>query len=46
VERNRPYGADGWQRSMAARLGLEASLRPRGRPRLKPEANEKEIGAK
>ena len=46
VQRNRPYGADGWQRSMAARLGLESSLRPRGRPRTKPEGQEKEIHAK
>jgi putative transposase len=46
VQRNRPYGADGWQRSMAARLGLESSLRPRGRPRTKPEGQEKEINAK
>ncbi len=36
VERGRPYGSDGWQKAMAARLGVQASLRPRGRPRKKP----------
>jgi putative transposase len=33
VQRGRPYGAGPWQEAMAARLGVEASLRPRGRPR-------------
>jgi putative transposase len=33
VERGRPYGESVWQKVMAARLGVEASLRPRGRPR-------------
>ncbi len=37
VQRSRPYGQQAWQRLMAARLGVEASLRPRGRPRKKPE---------
>ena len=31
-----PYGSESWQHATAARLGLEASLHPRGRPR-KPE---------
>ena len=42
VERGRPYGDTGWQQSIAKRLGLEASLRPRGRPR-KPARNEGKI---
>ncbi|MBI1917920.1 MAG: transposase [Planctomycetes bacterium] len=33
VARGTPFGADCWVRETAARLGLEASLRPRGRPR-------------
>jgi putative transposase len=33
VQRNRPYGSAPWQRTIAAQLGIEASLRPRGRPR-------------
>jgi hypothetical protein len=28
-----PLGTDDWSRATAARMGLEASLRPRGRPR-------------
>jgi putative transposase len=31
--RGRPYGAAGWAAETAVRLGLEATLRPRGRPR-------------
>jgi putative transposase len=33
VRRDRPFGADAWTRATAARLGLESSLRPPGRPR-------------
>jgi putative transposase len=33
ARRGRPYGADGWAAATAAELGLEATLRPRGRPR-------------
>ena len=33
IRRDRPYGADGWVRETARSLGLESSLRPRGRPR-------------
>lgn len=32
VSRGRPYGSDVWTRETAERLGLESSLRPRGRP--------------
>ena len=32
IERSRPYGQPGWTQRMAATLGLEQSLRPRGRP--------------
>jgi len=36
VHRGTPYGHANWQRRMASRLGLESTIRPRGRPR-KPE---------
>ncbi len=36
TRRRRPFGALPWQKQTAARLGLEASLRPRGRPRKDP----------
>jgi putative transposase len=32
LERNRPYGQPAWTQRMAATLGLEQSLHPRGRP--------------
>lgn len=34
VERGAPYGSDRWQKATAARLGLQFTLRARGRPRL------------
>lgn len=33
IERGQPYGSDAWRTSVAARLGIESTLRPRGRPR-------------
>ncbi|HXE56280.1 MAG TPA: hypothetical protein VN541_24855 [Tepidisphaeraceae bacterium] len=33
ARRERPYGDDAWARKIAAKLGSEQSLRPRGRPR-------------
>ena len=35
VNRGTPFGTETWARRMAERLGLEASLRPRGRPPTK-----------
>jgi len=32
-ERGRPFGGEGWVRQTAEGLGLQSSLRPRGRPR-------------
>ena len=32
VNRGTPFGTEAWTRRVANRLGLEASLRPRGRP--------------
>ena len=33
VRRSRPLGNEDWSRMIAVRLGLEATLRPRGRPK-------------
>jgi putative transposase len=33
TERGTPYGNERWQKRVATHLGLESSLRPRGRPR-------------
>jgi putative transposase len=35
VQRGAPFGPEGWCEVIAERLGLEATLRPRGRPRKK-----------
>lgn len=35
IARGRPFGSDRWQQVAARRLGLESSLRSRGRPRKK-----------
>ena len=32
ISRGRPYGSDKWRTRIAKKLGLESSLRPRGRP--------------
>lgn len=37
VNRGTPFGTAAWGARTASRLGLEASLRPRGRPRSRPE---------
>jgi putative transposase len=34
IERGTPFGRPAWVDSTAARLGIESSVRPRGRPRL------------
>ncbi len=34
VKRSRPMGEKDWTITMAAKLGLESTLRPRGRPRI------------
>ena len=33
ISRGRPYGEESWSKRIAIRLGIESSLRPRGRPR-------------
>jgi putative transposase len=33
IERGSPFGSETWQQRTARRLGLESTLRPRGRPR-------------
>ena len=37
VERGRPYGDESWTKVTARRLGLESTLRSRGRPRKQEE---------
>ena len=37
VNRGTPWGTERWARQTAQRLGLESTLRPRGRPRKLPE---------
>lgn len=37
VNRGTPFGSKAWVRRTARRLGLEASLNPRGRPRPRTE---------
>jgi putative transposase len=37
IARGTPYGSDKWTNRTATRLGLESSLRPRGRPRKYPK---------
>ena len=36
-QRGSPYGDEAWVRNVADQLGLESTLRPRGRPPKKPE---------
>ncbi len=38
VKRGRPFGRELWTKRVAAKLGLESTLRPRGRPRKKGPA--------
>lgn len=33
LNRGRPYGSEPWQKRTAKRLGLEFTMRPRGRPK-------------
>jgi putative transposase len=33
VNRGKPFGNERWQKKIAAELGLQSTLRPRGRPR-------------
>ena len=37
IQRGSPLGGDAWVRRAAAELGLASTLRPRGRPRKKPQ---------
>jgi len=36
IRRGRPFGSGPWQRTTARKLALESTLRPRGRPRVRP----------
>jgi len=46
TQRSRPYGDPAWQSQTAQRLGLTASLRPKGRPKWKQPANPPEASQK
>ena len=37
IARERPYGSERWKQQAAQKLGLESSMRPRGRPRKTSE---------
>jgi putative transposase len=37
IFRGRPYGDEKWTAATVKRFGLESSVRPRGRPRIRPE---------
>jgi putative transposase len=41
LARNAPFGDPKWQRKTAAKLGLEQSINPRGRPRIKTKRDQK-----
>jgi putative transposase len=38
VNRGRPFGSEVWTQALVTRLGLQSSIRPRGRPRKRPLA--------
>jgi len=42
VHRGSPFGDDDWQKQAASELGLEATMRPRGRPRKVQEDDSEE----
>jgi putative transposase len=37
IQRGSPFGNDGWTHRTAKSLGLESTLRPRGRPKIKAD---------
>ena len=41
VQRGRPYGSGTWVRRTAEKLGLDGTMRPRGRPPERPETRHK-----
>jgi putative transposase len=46
VVRGSPFGADPWRQRTARKLGLESTMRPRGRPRKYPRPPEQEPDGK
>jgi putative transposase len=44
IRRRRPYGSEIWSRQTAGEMGLQASLRPRGRPPRQSAANATLLG--
>ncbi len=41
VQRGRPFGAEAWQKRTVAKMDLESTMRPRGRPKKEPGRTEK-----
>lgn len=41
IQRGRPFGEPTWQQRTARQLGLESTLRPRGRQRIRPKGGAK-----
>ncbi len=41
VRRGSPFGHENWVETISRRLGLDSTLRPRGRPRVRPLPNRK-----
>jgi putative transposase len=44
VARGRPYGPEDWVERVVGQLGLESSVRPRGRPRKRPAGAARSLG--
>jgi putative transposase len=45
IRRGRPFGEESWQRRTAKKLGLESTLRPRGRPRVRQNKDSRPDGS-
>lgn len=45
VVRGRPYGSETWRRTVVRQLGLESTIRPRGRPRKGPSPGTERVRA-
>ena len=39
IQRGNPYGDEAWSDRMVRKLGLETTLRPRGRPRKQEKSS-------
>ncbi len=46
IQRGRPYGSEAWVQATCKAMDLESTLVPRGRPRVRPKADEERAGNK